>query len=193
MKYFLVITFTIILLGCNNNKRQNHIPQDELVPTGELIMNNGEGVINNQDTESPQNHPNYTTVDENETIKADIVVVSVSGSEGNYNFFVTIKSDETGCDQYADWWEILDTEGKLLYRRVLMHSHVDEQPFTRSGSSINIQKHESVYIRAHMNNKGYSGNTFTGTIDDGFTLIQEVITFDKEIEYQSPLPENCAF
>jgi len=193
MKYFLVITFTIILLGCDNNNIKNHILQDDSLPTGELIINNGEGVINNQDTEIPQNHPNNTTIDENETVKADIVEVSVSNTEGNYNFFVTIRSDETGCDQYADWWEVIDTEGKLIYRRILTHSHPDEQPFNRSGGRINIQKNEKVYIRAHMNNKGYSGNTFSGTVDTGFILVQETITFDKELEYQAPLPENCAF
>jgi hypothetical protein len=193
MKYFLIITFTIILLGCDNNNIKNHISQDESLPTEELIINNGEGVINNQDTESPQNHPNNTTI--NETIKANIVDVSVSDTdtEGNYNFSVTIKSDETGCDQYADWWEVVDTEGKLIYRRILTHSHPDEQPFSRSGGRINIQKNEKIYIRAHMNNQGYSGNTFSGTIDTDFTLVQETITFNKELEYQAPLPENCAF
>ena len=52
-------------------------------------------------------------------IAADVVAVEVSGSEGSYSFSVTVCSRETGCDQYADWWEVVSDEGELLYRRVL--------------------------------------------------------------------------
>ncbi|WP_396633617.1 hypothetical protein [Maribacter sp. R86514] len=67
---------------------------------------------------------------------AQVTQVSISGEPNGYTFNTTISSPDTGCDQYADWWEIIDLEGKLIYRRVLAHSHVDEQPFTRSGSNI---------------------------------------------------------
>lgn len=44
----------------------------------------------------------------------------------------------------------MSTDGKLLYRRVLLHSHVDEQPFTRSGGPVPIQTDSVVWVRAHM-------------------------------------------
>jgi len=149
------------------------------------IIDDGSGVINNQDTEKPYNNL--------KPVKANIQKVSFTGDDGNYDFSVAIKSDETGCDQYADWWEVISADGILLYRRVLGHSHPKEQPFTRSGGSVDIKKTEKVYVRAHMNNEGYTGNTFVGSIENGFISTKEPITFSKNIELQDPLPQNCAF
>ena len=80
---------------------------------------------------------------------ADVIGVQVSGAPGAYQFNVTIKSPDTGCQQYADWWEVVSEDGRLLYRRVLLHSHVDEQPFTRSGGPVPIQADTVVWVRAH--------------------------------------------
>ncbi len=89
-----------------------------------------------------------TTPDINVNAKAEIVSVVVSGNENGYSFSVGIKSPDTGCDQYADWWEIISEDGNLVYRRVLAHSHVDEQPFVRSGGPVAVTKEQTVYIRA---------------------------------------------
>jgi len=67
---------------------------------------------------------------------ARVTKVTVSGEANNYNFSVTIASPDTGCDQYADWWEVFTEDGVLIYRRILAHSHVTEQPFTRSGGAV---------------------------------------------------------
>jgi len=64
---------------------------------------------------------------------AEVQSVKATGKSNSYTFAVTIKSPDIGCDRYADWWEVITPEGELLYRRVLLHSHVDEQPFTRTG------------------------------------------------------------
>jgi hypothetical protein len=122
-------------------------------------------------------------------IKADIIAVAINGQ----NFSITLKSDETGCAEYANWWEILNKNGKLLYRRILFHSHPNEQPFTRDGGPIQIFKNEKVYIRAHMNNVGYSGNVFFGSPKDGFKEIINPPIFSKSIEAQSPQPGKCWF
>ena len=124
---------------------------------------------------------------------ANIVSAEVSGSENNYTFKVGIKSPDTGCDQYANWWEVLSEDGKLLYRRILGHSHVSEQPFIRSGRTVSIGEGQVVWVRAHMNNSGYGGEVFKGSVKDGFTKFGADTNFPKEIETEYPQPNGCAF
>lgn len=124
---------------------------------------------------------------------AQVTEVSISGDENAYTFNVTIKSPDTGCSQYADWWEVIGLDGSLIYRRILTHSHVDEQPFTRSGGPVEISKNTEVYVRAHMNNTGYGSAVFKGSVEAGFVSAQLTIDFAKELETADPLPEGCAF
>ncbi|AXT49655.1 hypothetical protein D1818_02020 [Aquimarina sp. BL5] len=126
-------------------------------------------------------------------VTAGVTSVSVTGQEDNYTFSVEIKSPDLGCNQYADWWEIVSEDGRLLYRRILAHSHVNEQPFTRSGGPVNIAKDEIVYIRAHMNNKGYGDVVFKGSVSAGFNQETLETTFASELETTAPLPNGCAF
>ena len=128
-----------------------------------------------------------------QNIQANVIAVKVSGSEGNYRFSVTLKSDETGCDQYADWWEVLSEKGELLYRRILVHSHPDTQPFTRSGGSVKISKNDVVYVRAHMNKLGYTGDVMKGSVKKGFFKARVVPSFSEMLEKQQPLPKGCAY
>ncbi len=128
-----------------------------------------------------------------ETIQANVIAVQASGNDDGYRFSVTLKSDETGCEQYADWWEVLSEKGELLYRRILVHSHPDTQPFTRSGGSVKIGKSDVVYIRAHMNKLGYVGDVFIGSVKDGFSKIEVVPQFSETLEKQQPLPKGCAY
>ena len=118
---------------------------------------------------------------------------SVNGSPGRYDFNVTVKSPDTGCQQYADWWEVLSADGKLLYRRVLFHSHVGEQPFTRSGGPVPIQPDTVVWVRAHMNTTGYGGAALKGSLKTGFSPMALDAEFAARVAKQSPLPDGCAF
>ena len=122
-----------------------------------------------------------------------VTEVKVSGEENTYSFSVTVSSPDTGCNQYADWWEVIDTDGNLIYRRILAHSHVEEQPFTRSGGPIAISKTTEVYIRAHMNNTGYGDAVLKGSVETGFTAAQLDETFAKALENSDPQPDKCAF
>ena len=71
--------------------------------------------------------------------EADVVAVQYSSeSGGTWAFHVTIRSNETGWDAYADRFEIVAPDGTVLATRVLQHPHVDEQPFTRSISGVEI-------------------------------------------------------
>jgi len=84
--------------------------------------------------------------------------VSVAGNPGAYNFDVTVRSPDVGCEDYADWQEVVSEDGDLLYRRVLLHSHVDEQPFSRSGGPVPIDSGDTVIVRAHMSPSGFGGS-----------------------------------
>ena len=124
---------------------------------------------------------------------ADVVAVEVNGSAGSYSFSVTVASKETGCEQFADWWEVLSEDGELLYRRVLLHSHVDEQPFVRSGGPVAIAAAQTVWVRAHMNTVGYGGKALRGTVAGGFMTEALAADFAAGVAEQDPLPQGCDF
>jgi hypothetical protein len=91
--------------------------------------------------------------------KADVIDAKASKSgDGSYTFSVTVKSDDTGWDKYADKWEVLTMDGVVLGTRVLAHPHEDEQPFTREQSGIKIPEGVTeVLIRAHDKVEGFGG------------------------------------
>ena len=124
---------------------------------------------------------------------ANITQVEASASTQGFTFQVTISSPDEGCNQYADWWEVINENGDLLYRRILAHSHVDEQPFTRSGGPVEISESQKVWIRAHMNNSGYGGTTLFGSVTDGFETVEMPDGFASDLENEAPLPDGCAF
>jgi hypothetical protein len=70
--------------------------------------------------------------------------------DGRYNFSVTLKHADNGWDHYADRWQVLGPGGTVLGDRVLMHPHVNEQPFTRGLSGVAIPAGlKVVSVRAH--------------------------------------------
>ena len=128
------------------------------------------------------------------TEQAEIVSVSTSGNENSYNFSVGILSPDTGCEQYANWWEVISEDGtELIYRRILGHSHVNEQPFVRSGGLVEITENQIVIIRAHMNTSGYGVKTYKGSKSSGFNAFTVSDDFASNLATQEPLPTSCAF
>ena len=123
---------------------------------------------------------------------ANIAEIAIKGDANNYQFSVTITSPDRGCDQYADYWEVVSLEGELIYRRILRHSHVDEQPFTRSGGPVLISADEVVWIRAHMNTEGYGGKAYRGSVIDGFNQTEIPDGFAEDLINLDPKP-SCAF
>ena len=69
---------------------------------------------------------------------------------------MTVRSDDTGWDAYADRWEVVEEDGTVAATRVLLHPHVDEQPFTRSQSGVAVRS-DTVTIRAHHSVGGFCG------------------------------------
>lgn len=124
---------------------------------------------------------------------ADVISISVSGEPGSYRFSVTVRSPDTGCDRYADWWEVVSPGGQLIYRRVLLHSHSGEQPFTRSGGPVDIQSDETVIVRGHMNGMGYGGAGLKGSVTGGFAPMEIPGAFGAGLDQLGPLPSGCAY
>lgn len=122
-----------------------------------------------------------------------MIEVSISGNPGAYRFSVTVSSPDTGCEQYADWWEVVSLDERLIYRRVLLHSHVDEQPFARSGGFVDVQPDESLLVRGHMNGAGYGGVVLSGSVAEGFAPVDLPGDFGSDLAWQSPLPSSCVF
>jgi hypothetical protein len=91
--------------------------------------------------------------------EADVVNVDLRESApGVYEFQVTVRHADEGWDHYADAWEILALDGRVLGTRTLLHPHVGEQPFTRSLSGVRIPEgHGEVRLRARDSVHGYGG------------------------------------
>ena len=142
-------------------------------------------------TMSEDSNPDIMT-NSNEN-QAAITAVKCSGQPNNYTLNVTIKSPDTGCDQYADWWEVFNSDGILIYRRILGHSHVNEQPFTRSGGIVDVGPDDFIYVRAHMNNLGYGSLVFSGTLRNDLQPDTLDTSFAMDLATMAPLPDDCAF
>jgi hypothetical protein len=95
--------------------------------------------------------------------EADVVQArAVPTGEGVYRFQVTVRHADAGWDHYADRWEILAPDGRILATRVLRHPHLDEQPFTRALAGVEIPPElEQVTLRAHDSVHGYGGASVT--------------------------------
>jgi hypothetical protein len=119
--------------------------------------------------------------------------VEVSGSAEDYRFSVGVASPDTGCDQYANWWEVVSTDGALLYRRILLHPHENEQPFVRSGGPVPVAADTEVIVRAHMHPTGYGGQVMRGSVEGGFTTELGDPDFAAELADAPPEPEGCGF
>ncbi len=93
--------------------------------------------------------------------EVDVVGVSVDRMNGGtYRFDVTLRHDDKGWDHYADAWEVVGRDGTIYATRVLVHPHVNEQPFTRSKSGIAIPGGvKTVTIRGHDKVHKYGGKT----------------------------------
>ncbi|MBI9051007.1 MAG: hypothetical protein JEZ00_16415 [Anaerolineaceae bacterium] len=184
----------LLLWGCSINQSVSNSDAD--IPTNipmdlDQVTDTVQTEINTV-AEIPTNTP--LELDQvADTVQADVVSVKATGEANTYQFSVGISSPDTGCEQYADWWEVLTEDGELLYRRILGHSHVAEQPFVRSGGPVEIEVDTVVIIRAHMNTGGYAGKAMQGTLQSGFNEVELLPDFAANVENEPPLPTDCAF
>ena len=93
---------------------------------------------------------------------AHVVSAELTRTGDGYRVTVTVRSNETGLEKYADAWEVRTTAGDVLGTRVLLHPHVDEQPFTRSLDGMDVPAGLSeVVIAVRDSVVGFCGETMT--------------------------------
>ncbi len=95
--------------------------------------------------------------------EADVLAARLTpAADGSFRFEVTVRHADTGWDHYADAFEVEAPDGTVLGTRILLHPHVDEQPFTRSLAGVRIPDDVAeVTIRAHDSEHGYGGQELT--------------------------------
>ncbi|MEL6940347.1 MAG: hypothetical protein AAFO84_14255, partial [Cyanobacteria bacterium J06598_1] len=77
--------------------------------------------------------------------------------------------------------------------RILAHSHVDEQPFTRSGGPVNVESDQVVIVRSHMHPTGYHTQAMKGSFSTGFESTVLPADFASQLTSVQPLPAGCTF
>lgn len=93
---------------------------------------------------------------------ADVIDAEIEPDEdGTFTVSATVASADTGPEKYADAWEVRAEDGTVLGERQLLHPHVDEQPFTRSLSGVEIPADVGrVTLAARDSVEGFCGETF---------------------------------
>lgn len=77
-----------------------------------------------------------------------------------WSFDVTLEYPDKGWDDYADGWHVATVDAEVLGTRILLHPHVNEQPFTRSLTHVSVPPEiDQVVIRSHDLVSGYSPET----------------------------------
>jgi hypothetical protein len=91
--------------------------------------------------------------------EADVAAVAIRArGAGVYDLDVTIRSQDTGWERYADRIEALSPDGTVLGTRVLEHPHEDEQPFTRDLYGVRVPAGiDTITVRAHFRPAGFDG------------------------------------
>lgn len=99
--------------------------------------------------------------------EADVQAATASQTmRGTWTVSATILHADTGWDHYADRFDVLGPDGTVLGSRTLFHPHVNEQPFTRSLSSLSIPDDVDVItVRAHDSVHELGGATVEITLE----------------------------
>jgi hypothetical protein len=99
--------------------------------------------------------------------EVEIVEARFAASGGDtWTVHATLRHADTGWDHYADAWRVVTPDGRELGRRVLLHPHVEEQPFTRSQSGIAIPSGlEVIFVEARDTVHGWSPDRLEVRLD----------------------------
>ena len=97
---------------------------------------------------------------------ADVVSVTAKCSGETCHFSVTVEHADEGWKHYANAWQVVGPDGRVLATRVLRHPHVDEQPFTRSLGGVRVPREITrVRVRARDSVHGLGGREVEVTLE----------------------------
>jgi len=81
---------------------------------------------------------------------------------GVFTITAEVEHADDGWDHYADAWEVLTPDGKVIATRELAHPHMNEQPFIRSLSGVEIPSGVAeITVRARDLVHGFGGREVT--------------------------------
>lgn len=101
-----------------------------------------------------------------EVVGVEVLKLKQSG-DTVFRFRVTVRHGDEGWDHYADAWEVVGPDGSVLGRRVLLHPHVNEQPFTRSADITVPKTITEVVVRARDKPHGLRGGEMKVQVPHG--------------------------
>ncbi len=176
VKLFIIV-ISVLLVGCDSGSNQVFIPEihSDEDPTQTVFVpavQSDESKITAKDrvTTATAEHaavPKPTAAPQAElgVTNADVLFVKAQlVKDGTWTFYVTVSHPDTGWEDYADGWDVLLPDGTVLksadspFTRLLLHPHVDEQPFMRSQGGIEIPNEiDFVTVRAHDIVDGFGG------------------------------------
>lgn len=89
---------------------------------------------------------------------ADVVDATAERAGDSWRFSATVAHADEGWEHYADAWRVVSETGEVFGTRELLHPHVNEQPFTRSLSGVQIPEGVSVvFVEARDSVHGWGG------------------------------------
>ncbi len=159
-----LLLFVLLLAGCGGDSMGDTLPGDD-------IIDPSRGMPEAPDTDPPpsqtsQDQATQTPAEPAGKGNADVLHVrAVQEDENIWTFHVTVRHPDQGWEDYADGWNVVTPRGEVLksdpedpFTRLLLHPHVDEQPFTRSQSGIEVPPGVTkLTVKAHDMVDGYGG------------------------------------
>ena len=93
--------------------------------------------------------------------EADVVGGKITAlGDNRYRIDATVLHADEGWDHYADRWDVLAADGRVLGSRELAHPHENEQPFTRSLTLSLPEGTTVVWLQANDSVHGLGGRIF---------------------------------
>lgn len=103
-------------------------------------------------------------------------LVDSAGNAGVWSFDVTVAHPDTGWEDYVDGWHVETPEGAILGTRILLHPHVNEQPFTRSLGNVTVPGGtDEIRIRPHDLVSGYGSGIIVPLAEAASGEMYEVV------------------
>jgi len=153
-QFYLLALIPVFFAGCASPQPvESAVMEEEIAPA--------------VSTSQPDEEDTMPASESAENGNADVIHVRAvkDNQENTWTFSVTVQHPDQGWDDYADGWDVVTPDGVVLkadpedpFTRLLLHPHVEEQPFTRSQSGISIPSDVTeVRVRAHDLVDGYGG------------------------------------